>query len=78
MMANINVGEKDFIDVAEAACIVWRLRKYPLAHRLDKIARKINAGLSNNKYPGLPFSAHKGLRWDEVPSVLKYEKGAIE
>lgn len=72
-MANINVSEADFQALAEAAEQAQRLGDRNAAEALDKIARKMNAALSNASVSGpmVRFAReHKKLTWRDVPSTL--------
>jgi hypothetical protein len=61
-MATVNVSEQDYDDIASAAHYARYRREATLAQRLDKLARKINAALSNQRVPP--------LTWKDVPSVF--------
>lgn len=68
-MAIINISEQDFETVASAAFDAQRAGQRDLAVKLDKIARKINAALSNAKYPSIMGRKHD-FGWKDVPSTL--------
>jgi hypothetical protein len=75
-MPIINVGEQDFDDVADAANDALHAGDKEKAHRLDKLARKINASLSTQrtrKRLGNPMRMpdEKPLRWQDVDTVLR-------
>lgn len=72
-MAKINVSEADFGAVAAAALGAKHRKDPDAAAALDKLARKINAALTNAKYSRLArrvLSEYKPMSWQEVPSVL--------
>lgn len=74
-MTSINISESDFCAVAEAAIEAKERGDNDQSEKLDKIARKMNASLTN----GSAFARsgqmmgfrQKGLTWRDVPSVLK-------
>ena len=72
-MPSINVGEEDFTTVAMAAMNAKSRGDMDEAHRLDKIARKINAALTSattlhiSKLSGMP---RQTVRWQDMPSCL--------
>lgn len=78
-MAQINISEKDFTTVADAAHEAKDSGDDESAAKLDKIARKINAALSKNAegaricriYGGGPPTP---LTWRDVPSVFDRPK----
>lgn len=72
-MASINISQEEFAVLAEAANDAKQKGDIAQAEALDKLARKVNASLSNAgmaKYriQGLP--APKGMTWEEAPSTL--------
>ena len=72
-MASISVSEKSFEFIAHAAITCYQNGEIKEAKGLDKIARRINAALSNqvtNKYR----LRGKGITWKDVPSVLEQVK----
>lgn len=72
-MAVVNLSEKDFEALGAAANLADRAADDDLARRLDMIARKLNAAISNQKMSGL--RRHLGgpgcapLSWKDVPST---------
>ena len=71
-MATVNVGEKDFENLVGAIWLAVDGKDLPLAKGVDKLARKMNAALSNQKNKGrLSFNTCKSLTWQEVPSPLE-------
>lgn len=70
-MPSINVSEEDFEYVAGAAIDAQRAGRFSEAAGLDKMARKINAALSNARTRANPLSMCKAMTWQEVPSVLE-------
>lgn len=74
-MPSINISESDFIVVANAALDSYYKGDEEEADALDKIARKINASLTNAETRKLaaPFR-HKAITWEEIPSVLETVK----
>jgi hypothetical protein len=75
-MASINVTEIDFSLVATAAFDARDAGRDEAAHGLDKLARKINAALSNARVSRSPFGKPtKSLTWRDVPSVFKPLEG---
>lgn len=76
-MPSINVGEADFNVLAAAAQAAESVGHLADARLLDKLARKINAALSNAR--GRKLARHAGdyntpMTWLEVPSVLGLSK----
>ena len=71
MMASINVSERDFTVVAQAALDARDNNAADQSQALDKIARKINAALSKSVVPLHPFSHRHILRWQDMPSVFE-------
>ena len=72
-MATINVSEDDFRTVASAARDANEAGDREAARKLDKIARKINAALSNANTPSSPYGfgrQSKRLTWQDCPSTL--------
>lgn len=72
-MANINVSEKDFEALATAANDAKLHGDLEQAEALDKLARKVNAALSNAKHIGLRNLGGirgKNMTWQEAPSTL--------
>lgn len=68
-MAAINVSEEDFCALSEAANTALKRGDRRAALALDKVARKINAALSNARGPR-GFNRSSGLSWTDVPSTL--------
>lgn len=69
-MAVVNVGDADFTAVASAAHDAKHAGDLKSAETLDKLARKINAALSNGASGGLRSYGAKPLTWRDVPSVF--------
>lgn len=74
-MASISVSEQDFFDTADAANAASRAGDSVTAGRLDKLARKMNAALSNSRVRNR-IGAHRSfegapLKWYHVPSTLR-------
>ncbi len=68
---NINISEADFTVLATAAMDAKAAGDMQQAQALDKIARKMNAAISNANAPKIPgFNPPPGLRWDQVPCTL--------
>ena len=67
-----SVSEDDFNVVASAACDAFDQGDMEAAHKLDKLARKINAVLSRAAVPILARQAAGAtyLGWRDMPSVL--------
>jgi ATP-dependent Lon protease len=71
-MASINISEQDFDTLFNAAHLAKENGDMELAKKIDKIARKINASLSNAKFSKSPFkSSRDNLSWKEINSVFK-------
>lgn len=70
-MASINVSEDDFMTIA---CAAMESGNRANAQALDKIARKINAALTNEKArKSSPFGRMcKAVTWREMPSTLEH------
>lgn len=71
-MANITISEADFEAVAGAAIAAQGRGERAAAEALDKIARKINASLSNSRgrHTAMFGMQAAALRWQDVPSTL--------
>lgn len=73
-MSQINVSEADFGAVALAAMTAKREGDLEQARALDKVARKINASLSNASSRDVRWLAagggRKPLGWRDVPSTI--------
>lgn len=71
-MAVVNITEAEFGFVAHAAHHAKRDGDDEGAAALDKLARKMNAALSNAKYATTRFAVGSGnkLTWKDVPSVF--------
>ena len=74
-MASANVSERDFEAVATAAVYALKVGDRENMRVLDKLARKINAAISNQD---LSRSAkitggmqQTGLAWEDVPSPVE-------
>jgi len=75
-MAAISVSEKTFTIIANAAVTCYTNNEIEEAEELDKIARRINAALSNESLPHTwGRSKGQGLKWQDVPSVLEHVRG---
>ena len=74
-MASLSVSQKTFELIASAAITCYENKEFEEAHGLDKVARRINAALSNESI-NHPFGLRKGqgLKWQDVPSVLENVK----
>lgn len=71
MAAIMKATEQDFTDLATAAQLAKDSGDQKLADRLDILARKANANITNTKFPVNPFlSGAKGISWRQVPSCL--------
>lgn len=72
-MPSINVSEADFAAVAGAAQDAQRRGDDAEAKALDKIARKINAALTNVTVTNSsPFGRMSGsIKWKDMPSTLE-------
>ena len=74
-MASINISEDEFGVLAEAARQARDRGEKANAEALDKMARKANAALTNDKYRSVRWlagAASKSLTWQDVPSILDY------
>ena len=72
-VATIHVGETDFDALADAANIAMRNGYPELAKKLDWIARKTSAALSNRNNPTLQTRMGRqssGIKAADVPSTL--------
>ncbi len=72
-MASVNVSESEFDVLASAAYDAHLRGDKVAAAALDKMARKANAALTNDKYRSarwLGGAASKSLTWEDVPSTL--------
>lgn len=74
-MSSINISEDDFETVARAAVEANDRGDSAEAAKLDKIARKINASLTNaNAYvqagKAMGFATRKKFTWRDVPSTI--------
>jgi hypothetical protein len=75
-MASINISEDDFVCVAAAANDALKRGDVEDAAALDKIARKINAALSNSNVHLTVLrrmtgrSGAAGPTWRDMPSTL--------
>jgi hypothetical protein len=68
-MASVNISEEEFMAVAGAAYDALMKNDLKTADTLDKLARKMNASLSNSNLR--PFGQKcKPITWQDVPSVL--------
>lgn len=81
-MTSINISEDDFDRVANAACDALDRGDVASAKALDKIARKMNAALSNNRWGAkavrMMGGAGKSISWREVPSVLETHRASAK
>lgn len=67
----LNITEQDFVALSVAANVLKERGDIDLARRLDKIARKANAGLSNAQTTRMTgFHPRKPLKWRDIPSVF--------
>lgn len=68
----LGISEADFGALASAANAAMSRGDHETARRLDVMARKANASLSNTKYAAIAIWAPKprAIRWGEVPSTL--------
>lgn len=73
-MASISVSEDDFSVLATAALDAKARGSFEDAEKLDKLARKTSAAITNSKYPhrlpGMPDVP--GIKWTDVKSILSY------
>lgn len=69
-MASINISEADFAVVAHAAMAAKERGDMESALTLDKIARKINASLTNLACARNRRLTGKSMTWEEAPSTL--------
>ncbi|MBS3648782.1 hypothetical protein KEU06_09210 [Pseudaminobacter sp. 19-2017] len=74
-MASVNVSEAEFMVVAHAAYEAHAHGDTDSAKVLDKLARKINAALSNETTSrATPFArVTKPASWKDMPSTLDRE-----
>lgn len=73
-MTSISVTEKDFEVLASAAVDAFERGDEQAAKAIDKVARKINAALSNQaarKAAGPWARGSSNLTWKDVPSTLE-------
>lgn len=71
-MANVNITEREFELVVGAAWDAKAKGRHDDATALDKLARKMNAALTNQKFPRHPLAPPvKPIDWREVPSVFE-------
>lgn len=83
-MASINISEDDFVSVAHAANIANERGDDVQAKALDKIARKINAALtnSNSSLESLRRAAGmgrgRGPSWQDMPSTIIDSRAALD
>jgi hypothetical protein len=80
-MPTVNVAEPDFSAVARAAQEAEDRGDHEAAAVLDKLARKINASLSNatgrkasSSHPFSFFHPGTSLRWQDIPSTLRSQR----
>lgn len=72
-MANVKISESDFEMLHFAANLAMKNGDTAEALKLDKLARKTSAALSNAKLREmrkLGAPTVKGLTWQEVPSTI--------
>ena len=69
-MPSVNITEAEFMVVATAAIEADESGDVDTARTLDKLARKINAALTNANTPKVPGFGHTPITWKEVPSPL--------
>ena len=73
-MPSVNVSEKDFMEVADAARQAQARGDKEAAEILDKLARKINAALSvdhpSARIARMASGKSSVFTWRDVPSVL--------
>ena len=76
-MATINISEADFAAVAGAAIDAFDTGHRKQADALDKIARKINAALTNN-HPAAKIALamsgglSKPMTWKDAPCTFEH------
>jgi len=73
-MASVNINENEFDVLANAARTIFKLGDVSAAKSIDKIARKANAALTNDKYRSSRVfigALSKSLTWKDVPSTLE-------
>lgn len=70
-MPSINISEQEFSVVASAAQDAFEKGCLDDAKALDKLARKMNAALSNQKVTGPYGAGYTPLKWTDVESVLR-------
>lgn len=71
MAAIMKATEQDFTDLAEAAQLALDSGDRELAMRLDILARKANANISNRKFaPIKRLCRGNNISWREVPSTF--------
>lgn len=74
-MTNVVVTEQDFEDLAVSANAALSAGDVNRAMRLDKLARKVNAGLAHASARRMagnaPLKAPR-LKWQEVSSCLEF------
>ena len=70
-MSSVNISEKEFHLVAEAASTLLAQRRTEEAYILDDLARKMNHALSRNTVKGLWRSGRAHLDIAEVESPLE-------
>ena len=78
-MPNISISETDFEAVSCAARDAQDAGDTEQANALDKLARKINAALSQqtviSAFGGTTFGPRTGkARWQDMPTTLKQER----
>lgn len=71
-MASIHITEEDFLLVGSSARTAKDDGDEKAASELDKLARKMNAALTNEKYVVVrrATGSNKSLTWEDVPSTL--------
>ena len=74
-MASINISEQDFQTLADATYEAEERGDIEAAKRLDKLARKANAALTNAHLSGevrrmADPTGKAQMKWTDVPSLL--------
>lgn len=68
----INVSEKDFEALVQAAFLAEDMGNRMLADHLDKLARKVNASLTRRANPKTFLTRNaKSFTWRDAPSVFE-------
>lgn len=71
-MATVTMTERDFDHLVSAANFAKERGDMEEANALDKIARKLNAALTIEKYRGVRWASGSATKmtWQDVPSTL--------